>query len=500
MTLLQIFESATNGVVTTNAKGTKPDAWILPIIFDPKIKNSWVGALKKLEVPWADAFLKRAESLKFKPKKKGVLAFDFEGSQRIVVGFWAKGTAFETLGWARSCIRALGGSKAKSVELDLRNVTEPLVVDSLISAFTVSRYRGPRYGKKAKAPLPRNLNVLTAGKDLEAEIKRAFESGRATNTVRYLTETAGNDLTPTRLRDLSLSLGKESNMKATFFGKKELEKKSAGAFLAVVQGTEEPGVGIVKVSYRPKVAGRRIALVGKGVTFDTGGNNLKTGEYMLGMNGDMGGSATVLGLLLLARACNWPIAIDGYVTVAENVIGPTSYRPNDVVTSMNGKTIEVIDTDAEGRMLLADTLAFASSENPELILDFATLTGACVRAIGTIYSGAFTNKRRFFSKVIKAGVQSGERVWPFPNDEDYGDVLKSDIADIKQCKPTRGSDHIEASHFLRQFVGKVPWVHIDLSGNENEGGLAHVPSKLTGFGVRFSRRFLEIALDLKLPL
>lgn len=499
MTLIQLFETATageissgkisSGKVSTITKASATQAALFPIIFDPKKKTSWKDRVEKLPAPWNALALKRIDALKFKPKKRDVLSFEGENLHNIVLAFWSGGSAFETLGWARTVFQALKGSKAKAITLDATHLKNGIVLDALVSAFTVSCYRGPKYGKKSKAPKPKTLVVL--GKN--HEINGSFESARATNVVRYLTEMAGNDLTPTLLRDLSLSLAKLPGVKATFLSKKELEKKNAGAFLAVVRGTDDPGVGIVKITYRPKkgTPKKRVALVGKGVTFDTGGNNLKTGGHMLGMHGDMGGSALVLALLLLAHQCQWDFVVEGFVTVAENVLGPTSYRPNDVVTASNGKTIEVIDTDAEGRMLLADALSLASSNKPDLIVDFATLTGACVRAIGTAYSGAFTNKRRHFAKIRRAGVESGERVWPFPNDPDYGDCLKSEIADIKQCRASGGSDHIEASYFLSQFVGKVPWVHIDLSSCENEGGLAHVPSKVNGFGVRFTQSLLE---------
>jgi len=497
--LSQLFESATKASVSVShsAKSVQSDATIIPIIYDTKDKGSWLRALSAVKAPWLPTALKRVEALKFNPKKRAVMAFDHEGAHRVVLAFWGTGSTFEALGWARSCISGISGSKANSILLELSNqdLSSDIWLDALISAFTVAQYRQPRYGKLRKVRKPKEL-ILSVGKPSEGLaqkiLKRAFLSAQATNGLRYLSEMAGNDLTPSALKALALSLGKEPHMKVTFLSKKDLEKLSAGAFLAVVRGTEEPGVGIARISYRPKKSGTdKIALVGKGVTFDTGGNNLKTEGHMLGMNGDMGGSATVLSLLWLAQKSEWNIPIEGYVTIAENVIGPTAYRPNDVVVASNGKSIEVIDTDAEGRMLLADALAMAAKDKPALIMDFATLTGACVRAIGTLYSGVFSNKRQMFSALVRAGKESGERVWPFPNDADYGDCLKSRIADIKQCRPSGGSDHIEAAHFLSQFVGKVPWVHVDLSAMENEGGLAHVPGKLTGFGVRFSRRFLE---------
>lgn len=493
----EIFERATAATLSSSPSSFAGEGLLVPIPFDDK--EGWLKELKKISAPWQPAALKRVETVKFKCKKRGVLFFDHGDSQRIVLAFWRKGTAFETLAWARSCVQAFKGSRAKSIGLELSHLqTSGPWLEALVSAFTVARYQQPRYKKKPPPPATKQLSVLSKQQEHQTIAQSAFAWARATNGIRFLTETAGNDLTPSALKELALSFRELPHIKTQFFGKKELEKMGAGAFLAVVRGTEEPGVGIVQLSYKPKGAQKKVALVGKGVTFDTGGNNLKTGGHMLGMNGDMGGSATVLALLWLASTLHWKIEMEGFVTIAENVIGPSAYRPNDVVSALNGKTIEVIDTDAEGRMLLADALSLAAQEKPSVMIDFATLTGACIRAIGTNYSGVFTNQAKFLPQLIRAGKNSGERVWPFPLDADYGQCLKSRIADIKQCRPSGGSDHIEAAYFLSQFVARVPWVHVDLSASENAGGLAHVPTKTTGFGVRFTREFLQESLDLKL--
>jgi leucyl aminopeptidase len=213
---------------------------------------------------------------------------------------------------------------------------------------------------------------------------------------------------------------------------------------------------------------------------------------MLGMHGDMAGSAVALAVMNVATIEQWPIKVTAYLAIADNLIGPKSYKPNDVVTSMKGTTIEIIDTDAEGRMVLADTLHLASLAKPSLMMDFATLTGACIRAVGTTYSGVFTNREELHVDLIKAGRKSGERVWPFPMDKDFAECLESSVADYKQCREKGGVDHIEAAQFLMHFAGDhAPWVHVDLSAIEHAGGLAHVPTDDTGFGVRFATTFLR---------
>jgi len=267
----------------------------------------------------------------------------------------------------------------------------------------------------------------------------------------------------------------------------------AGAFLAVVKGSAHKDYGIVEMTYTPKVkTSKHLALVGKGLVFDTGGHCLKPSAYMLGMHGDMGGSAVALAVLNVASLEKWPFKVTAYLAVADNMIGPHSYKPNDVITSMKGTTIEIIDTDAEGRMVLADTLFYAARSKPTLMMDFATLTGACIRAIGTTYSGVFTNRIDLHKDLIKAGSDCGERVWPFPMDKDFAECLESTVADLKQCREKGGVDHIEAAQFLMHFAGEeTPWVHVDLSAMEHSGGLAHVATDETGFGVRFTSEFVR---------
>ena len=273
-----------------------------------------------------------------------------------------------------------------------------------------------------------------------------------------------------------------------------MKQKKAGAFLAVAQGSPVADAGIVHLRYTParKSATRPgIALVGKGICFDTGGTNLKPAKFMYGMHEDMQGSAVALGVLLALTRLKVDFPVECWLALAMNHIGPLAYKQNDVVTAADGTTIEVIHTDAEGRMVLADTLIFASEQKPSLLIDYATLTGACVYSVGTAYSGVFTNQESAIGKLIKAGQDSGERVWPFPLDEDYDEALKSDIADIKQCAQEGNADHILAARFLQRFVKHdTPWVHMDLSSSKHKGGLAHIPTETTGFGIRYTLNLL----------
>src|SRR5690606_946069 len=234
-----------------------------------------------------------------------------------------------------------------------------------------------------------------------------------------------------------------------------------------------------------------LALVGKGICFDTGGVNLKPQRHMFGMHGDMQGSAVAVGIMQALSDLKYPNPVECWLALAANHIGPRSYKPNDVVTAADGTSIEVVHTDAEGRMVLADTLALVARIKPGLVIDFATLTGTCVHSLGSAYSGVFTNREQWIQKLVECGRASGERVWPFPLDEDYDEELESEIADVKQCSMAPVADHILAARFLLRFIGEdIPWVHLHLSAAMRKGGLAHVPTYMTGFGVRFTLKLL----------
>ena len=234
-----------------------------------------------------------------------------------------------------------------------------------------------------------------------------------------------------------------------------------------------------------------MALVGKGICFDTGGTNLKPFRSMLDMHEDMQGSAVALGTLLALSRLQYGEPVDCWLAITENRIGPDAYNSRDIITAANGVTIEVIHTDAEGRMVLADTLALAARERPALIIDYATLTGACVAALTNRYSGVFGNRPDLLQAAVEAGRASGERVWPFPMDEDFDEALESRVADVLQCAVDNDGDHILAARFLQRFVPKeTPWLHIDLAAGHRKGGLGLVPTAQTGFGVRLTLAML----------
>ena len=324
----------------------------------------------------------------------------------------------------------------------------------------------------------------------------------AGNTLaRELTITPPNELTPTIYRGKIKKLAKQNKWKLQEYPMSKLKKMGAGAFFSVGQGSEPQDAAIVHLSYEPKGAMQSIALVGKGICFDTGGHNLKPAKYMNGMHEDMNGSAVVLGILQAATLAKLPIKLDCWLAIAQNHIGPKAYKQNDVVKALNGMTIEIVHTDAEGRMVLADTLTLASRRKPKAIIDFATLTGCMHVAMGDRYSGAISNRPELSCMAIGAGTESGERIAGFPYDEDYEEDLESKIADIKQCNLEGGPDHIHAARFLGRFVeNDVPWLHIDLSSSNRKGGLGAVSSDVNGFGVNFGLKMIQQIMKLRFKI
>lgn len=363
--------------------------------------------------------------------------------------------------------------------------------EALTAALMATGAELPHFKSKPK-PEPRLQGIVLFNNTQRIDHERLQAEAAGNELARRLTMMPGNALTPAHYREEVKRLAKAHGWSMRFIDQGQLRKRKAGAFLAVVQGSEDRDAGIVKLSYRPPNArGKPIALVGKGLCFDTGGVNLKTARHMFNMHEDMEGSAVALGTFLALTQLRVKFPVDCWLALAQNHIGPRAYKPNDVVTASNGTTIEVVHTDAEGRMVLADTLAMASKEKPRLIVDYATLTGACIYALGTRYSGVMTNRDTYHLPLIEAGRQCGERVWPFPNDKDFDDALESTIADVKQCTLEGEADQILAARFLQRFLApEVPWVHIDLAAGRNRGGLAHIPTDVTGFGVRYTLELL----------
>ena len=327
----------------------------------------------------------------------------------------------------------------------------------------------------------------------DKKIFDALKAQAAGNLLcRELTVLPPNELTPGVYRQRIKKLAQANGWKHEEFTMPKLRKMGAGAFVAVAQGSDPEDAAIVHLTYKHPKANQTVALVGKGICFDTGGHNLKPSRYMHNMHEDMNGSAVSLGILLAATQQKLPINIDCWLALAQNHISPKAYKQNDIVKALNGTNIEVMHTDAEGRMVLADTLTLASRAKPKLIIDFATLTGSMAMALGARYSGVFGTTDELAQRAVSVGKQTGERMCAFPQDEDYEAALDSKVADIKQCTLDGEADHILATRFLKRFVEHdTPWVHVDLSASRCEGGLGIVAHEVNGFGVAWGLRMLQ---------
>lgn len=376
--------------------------------------------------------------------------------------------------------------------------------EALLAAALAATFELPRFGKPAARKALRRVELHGPRIDLA----RAAAVARGNNLARWLTALPPNVLDALGYRALLTRIAKQRGLSFRWWGDAALRRAGAGAFLAVAAGNPRRDAGIAQLGYRPRrraAGGRKpraaaadVALVGKGILFDTGGTNLKPHAGMLHMHADMAGSAVALASLLALAELRSPLAADCWLAITENNIGPTAYRPQEVVTASDGTTIQVIHTDAEGRMALADTLALAGRSRPRLILDFATLTGACVRALTERMSGVFTNRPALRDALEAAGHRSGERVHCFPLPPDYDTDLESRVADVLQCAVDGKGDHILAARFLQRFVpAGSNWVHVDLAAAMRTGGLGHVTTDITGFGVRFALDALADPILLK---
>ena len=321
-------------------------------------------------------------------------------------------------------------------------------------------------------------------------MNKAEVYAKATNYTRDLVNLPPNVVYPAYLAREALKL-KSANCKVTVFDKKALIKGRFGGILAVGQGSiHEPH--LVVIEYNPK-GKKTIALVGKGITFDSGGLNIKPGGYMETMKCDMSGAGAVLGIIKAAKELKFSQRIIGVLCCAENMPGGLSYRPDDILTMYNGKTVEVGNTDAEGRLVLADGLAYVEKKySPDQIIDYATLTGACVVALGFHTAGLLTKNDDMASGLSAAGMNCGDRVWRLPLWDDYKDLMKSSVADVRNISSGRDSGTITAAIFLNHFVEKTPWAHIDIAGTAfRKEAFYYHPKNGTGAGVRLTLNYLE---------
>lgn len=396
---------------------------------------------------------------------------------------WEKNaTAFTQLEELRRCLQPL--ADAVSVAVDIRL---PIAASHSVFAALAVLARLPGDSR-------RRCRLLFAGCD-KAVAQDAALKAAANTLARALCRLPPNILTVPVFTRIAATLGRQHGLTVTSYNAKQLATLGAGAILAVGRSSAAPPC-IVRLRYTTTAKAPRIVLVGKGVCYDTGGVNIKPARYMRGMKGDMAGAAAALAAIIAAAQQKLPVNIDAFLALADNGIGPHAYRPDEEITALNGKRIEIVHSDAEGRMLLADTLTLATRTPTAAaaVISFATLTGTMHIALGSRMSGVFATDDKWRQKAMAAADSSGERLCAFPMPGDYKKALKSDVADIKQCAEQGEADHIMAALFLREFiVGAPPWLHLDLSAATCKGGLGAAPGPETGFGTVWALQLLQLA-------
>ena len=343
--------------------------------------------------------------------------------------------------------------KAKSIAVDFTGINFDYA-DMVSEGAMIADYAFDKYKTEKK----HHIETLYVNLD-KARVEKGQKRAEAMEFTRNLANEPAEYATPTKLAEVAKSLGLDTKI----YDRKDCEKMGMGAFLAVARGSfQEPK--FIHMKYAPKNPTKRIAIIGKGLCFDSGGMDLKPASSMLTMRDDMSGAACILGVMSKLKEFAPNVEVHGIIAACENMIGPNAYKPGDILTAKNGKTIEIDNTDAEGRVTLADALCYACDLNVDEVIDIATLTGACMVALGTHASGIMGNNKDLVNRIIEVGEKSGERYWEMPMFEEYFDSMKSEIADMKNTGSRWGGTSA-AGLFLQNFVKpEVKWAHLDVAG------------------------------------
>ncbi len=368
------------------------------------------------------------------------------------------------------------------------------VQGAITSQFELDKYKTKDKNDKAITKVVVCIDGAK-GSDIKAGIARGRAIGDSMNFTRDLANEPPNILHPTEMANRAQKMAKETGLKCEILDEAKMRKMGMGSLLSVSQGSEQPGRMIV-LRYTPekpsKKKGELLALVGKAITFDTGGISLKPGENMDAMKYDMSGGATVLGAMRAIALLKPSVPVLGVVAAAENMPDGRASRPSDIVTAMNGKTIEILNTDAEGRLVLADAVAYAEKEGATTIVDMATLTGAVIIALGDQNTGILGNDQNLVDQLIASAKEAGEGFWQLPVSPEYSKQIKSDIADIKNIGPRMKAGTIMGAVFIQEFIDKAKWAHLDIAGTAwADAAQPHQAKGPTGVAIRSLLKFIE---------
>jgi leucyl aminopeptidase len=393
---------------------------------------------------------------------------------------------------AATTVRKLGASTLAMLPPDCdvaaSDIGQAITEGALLGLYSLKKYKSTA-GDEAQDKL-RDLHLLAASGSAQQGLAKGIERGRilaeAVNMARDLINCPGNEVNPSYLAETAKTLAKRTALRCKILHKQDMEKLAMGCLLGVAQGSEQPPV-LIQLEHTPKgAAGAPIVLIGKGITFDSGGISIKPAASMEDMKMDMAGGAAVLGTMQALAQLNYPRRVIGLVPASENLPSGTAVKPGDILRAMSGKTVEVINTDAEGRLILADAISYAIQQfKPACIIDLATLTGAVVVALGSHATGMMGTDEAMMERLRAAGVRSAERVWQLPLFDEYSKQIKSDFADIKNVGGGRDAGSIIGGAFLKEFVGDTPWVHLDIAGTAwTHDGKSYIPKGATGVGIR----------------
>ncbi len=425
------------------------------------------------------------------PDKAGKLLQLYEpasiAATRLVLTSVGKGSPLDVRKGVTAAVSAIKGTKVQRVVIFFAQPVDAEALHGAVAAAADASYVYLTSKPKADKRTIRELTVGVASIDgLEQTFARAVAVMQGVELAKEWANRPANLCTPTMLAGAAESLGSLAGIKVEVLGPKEVEKLGMGAFKAVAQGSAEPlrfvvlryqGRSKSAKSARAERSGKAsradapVVLIGKGITFDTGGVSLKPAAEMDEMKFDMCGAASVLGVFRALGELQPPIDVIGLIPTCENMNDGKAVKPGDVVTSMNGQTIEVLNTDAEGRLILCDALTYAERFSPAAVIDIATLTGACVVALGHVRSALFTNDDSLASELLQAGERMQDLCWRMPLDDEYAEALKSNFADVPNIAGRAGGA-ITAAKFLQRFVGDMPWAHLDIAGSAWKSGSA----------------------------
>ncbi|MFQ5856972.1 MAG: leucyl aminopeptidase [Anaerolineae bacterium] len=424
----------------------------------------------------------------------------------IIIGLGESGD-FDLEGVRKASAAAARRAKALGVErlativhgagiggLEPRDAAQATVEGTLLATYEFRELKTERDEEDSRELT--DLTVMEVSADKVKTIRQGAQIGQIVSNgvklARDLGNRPGNLATPTHLAETAERIADETGMRCEIFDEEQMRKLGLGALLGVARGSEEPARFIVLEHNAGRDDLDTIVLVGKGLTFDTGGISLKRSQGMEAMKFDMMGGAAVLGAMQAVGELGLPQHVVGLVPATENMPGGSADKPGDVLTALNGKTVEVINTDAEGRLILADGLSYAQRFEPDAVIDLATLTGACAMALGPYATGLFTNDEALAARVKAAAEATGERVWPLPLYDEHKKEVKSDFADVKNTGKGRYGGASIGAAFLSHFVGDYPWVHLDIAPTAwTDEARDYTTKGATGIGVRLLVRFLQ---------